>query len=73
MISNINYFEEEAKLIISTTSGSKRTKYSYRDIPLILYNQIFQLHKRSLEGKIWKLLKNCDFEKIENINKEEER
>ncbi len=64
MIGSITYFEEEAKLIVITVSDSKDVKYIYQSIPLSLYNQIFQLYKRKLEGKIWKLLKNCSFDKI---------
>jgi hypothetical protein len=70
MIKNLYYFEEEAKLNISTTSSSKKIiRYIYRDIPLSLYNQIFQLYKRNLEGRIWKLLKPYEFEKIEKEEK----
>ncbi|HQF37097.1 MAG TPA: hypothetical protein PLL26_05665 [Candidatus Dojkabacteria bacterium] len=72
MIKNIYYFEEEAKLIIRTIQKNKMIKYTYYDIPYSMYTQIDNLFDRKFEGKVWKKLENCRFEKEEYIINEKE-
>lgn len=71
MIRSVYYLEEEAKLIIRTIQKNKMIKYTYYDIPYSMYAQIDNLFRRNFEGKIWKKLENCKFEKEEHIMKKE--